>query len=100
MSIDFNVFGSDFVTRRQGEVARGLLLQALEAYPKKTRVTVSLAGVVMTPSFADECFGKLLLNLGEEQFRTRVRFVDVDGTTKTLLNAVLSKRSKEFTPSS
>ncbi len=100
MSINFNEFGSDFVTRRQGELARGMLVEALGKYPQNTRVTISLAGVVMTPSFADECFGKLLLNLGEEQFRKRVRFADVDGTTKTLLNAVLSKRSRELTPSS
>jgi len=94
--IDFAQFGSDFVTRRQGERAREMLVRALEGCPGNERVAVSLAGIgAMTPSFADECFGKLLLSFGACHFKNRIAFVDADDTTKALLNAVLSKRAEE-----
>ena len=95
-AITFSQFVTDCFTRDQGKLAREKLLEAIENDPKEERVTISLAGVdTMTPSFVDECFGKLLLQMGSSCFRNRISFADANETIIALLNAVLSKRAKE-----
>lgn len=87
---------SDFVTRRQGDLVRKSLEKTLAGLAPADRLRISLAGIgTMTPSFADECFGKLLLSLGESHFRSRIVLSEADEVTRTLLNVVLSKRAHE-----
>lgn len=89
---------SDFVTRRQGDLVRRSLEKTLAALAPDDRLRISLAGIgTMTPSFADECFGRLLLSLGESQFRSRIALSEADEVTRTLLNVVLTKRADEST---
>lgn len=94
--IELSKQGDHFVTRREGELVRGELRKFLGTVAAQEPVEISLAGLDrMTPSFVDECLGKLLLELGADEFRRRVVLSGADPTTKTLVNAVLSKRARE-----
>ncbi|HKB15022.1 MAG TPA: STAS-like domain-containing protein, partial [Planctomycetota bacterium] len=60
------------------------------------KLEIDFAGVeVLTPSFADECLGRLVLDVGVEVFRERVRLRTTDETIKRLVNHVLSHRSAQ-----
>ena len=81
-------------SREQGRAARSLLKNLVRLHGT---IELSLGGIeAMTPSFADECFGRLLEELGEAEFRRAVRFRGADPTTKTLINQVLRIRLGEM----
>lgn len=48
---------------------------------------------MMSPSFADECFGVILSVHGAEVFRTSLRFLNLSRTTRGVLSSVLSTRN-------
>jgi len=77
-------------TRPNGHAARQQIKQELNHCDA---VTVDLQDVVLTPSFADEFLGVLLVELGEEAFRRRIRIVNVGATSRSLLKQVLNHRS-------
>lgn len=77
-------------TRPNGICARAKLLDALRA---SDTVIVDMEGVVLTPSFADEFLGALLVEVGEEAFRRSVRIVNVPESARPLLSAVLRRRA-------
>jgi STAS-like domain of unknown function (DUF4325) len=59
-----------------------------EAFDEGRRVVLDLTGIEdMTPSFADECFGKLSEQLGEDVTERGVRIVNGD-QFRSLINAV------------
>ena len=63
-----------------------------DALEEGKQVTVDLKGIEdMTPSFADECFGKLSEELGEDITERSVRVVNGD-QFKPLINAVIRIR--------
>jgi hypothetical protein len=49
---------------------------------------------LVTPSFADECFGVLGQRYGRTIFRTRLRLVGVTEDVKHLISVVLANRLK------
>ena len=82
--------GSDLLTRDQGAILRKKLLDALKRAPT---IRIDFKGVeVMAPSFADEAFGQLFLELGKEEFRHRVQLICESEATKRLVNAVIANR--------
>jgi hypothetical protein len=65
--------------------------RVLEA--KDTIVEVDLKSVgTMTPSFVDECLGKLLVSLGKAEFRKRVKLIASNQEDKLLVNRILADR--------
>lgn len=50
---------------------------------------------LMTPSFADELFGKLLIELGESRFRERLQIRGGNPGIRQLVNQVLRIRLAE-----
>jgi hypothetical protein len=63
-----------------------------DALEEGKRVTVDLMGIEdMTPSFADECFGKLSEDIGEDITERGVRVINGD-QFKPLINAVIRIR--------
>ena len=82
-----------FLTRRQGEEVRKRLVELDRDLPPGERLVIDLTGVeVMTPSFADECFGKLAELIGGLNFRKRVKLTGADPILRALLNSVLAER--------
>ena len=81
-------------SRDQGKATRNWLKGLLDLHDS---IDLDLNGVeVLTPSFADECFGKLLLELGETLFREKIRVHGGNEAVKRLLNQVLRSRLAEL----
>lgn len=77
-------------TRPNGYAARALLKGFID---RDCPVEVDVSGVVLTPSFADEFLGVLLVELGEERFRKCVKISNAEGSSKALLKQILNRRS-------
>jgi len=70
--------------------ARARLAEIIDG--DKTAVADAEGVAVMTPSFADECFGGLLDQLGEERFRSSVKIDNLNESCRLLVEAVLQRR--------
>jgi len=82
-------------TRPHGAAARAKLRSLLE---QMDQVTVDMADIVLTPSFADEFLGVLLAELGEAKFRQVIRIENVSPSARPLLQTVLQRRSAPAHP--
>ena len=92
-------FGHDLLTRDQGAKVRRRLTEVVKGLGDSETVLVDFDGVAtLTPSFADECIGRLLLNLGLREFRAKVLLRTTDETVRRLVNRVLAYRAKEAQP--
>lgn len=84
---------ADLLTRAQGERIRARLAELHEQLPPGGLLEIDLAGVgTMTPSFADECFGKLAERVGQQSFRSSISLKGADETIRVLINSVLARR--------
>lgn len=84
---------SAFLTRAQGARVRERLVKSHTALREGERLSIDLSGVkTMTPSFADECLGKLAERLGAEIFRATVTLIGANNIIRVLINSVLSHR--------
>jgi hypothetical protein len=80
-------------SRGQGESARKWLRGLVDVH---SSIELDLSKVeVMTPSFADECFGKLLKELGEKEFRNKIRLLGASESVRLIVNYVLRLRLSE-----
>jgi len=93
--IKLHEIGPDLLTRDQGAPVRRRLRETLDS-GGDIRIDFNQVGA-MTPSFADELLGRLLLEVGPEVFRARVRLDSATQDLKRLVNKVLAHRLKEFT---
>gem|GEM_PF-5785033 len=50
----------------------------------------------MTPSFADECFGKLVERMGRDAFKEKVRLIGAAETIRILINTVMARRLSQL----
>ena len=83
----------DCLTRSQGEKVRVRLVEYYDALSENDELVIDFEGIVaMTPSFADECFGKLAQRIGAERFRASVTLTGANETLHVLLNSVLRRR--------
>jgi|GEM_PF-2588532 len=83
----------DFVTRDIGRTLREALLSFEDQVPANERIVIDASGVsLMTPSFADEFFGRTAAARGLAFFKARFQVVGVEGDTKTLINHVVRNR--------
>jgi hypothetical protein len=89
---EVRVLAPNTATRPNGLSARAMLKQKLESVDQ---VQVDLEGVLLTPSFADEFLGVLLVELGEAAFRRQVKIINVPDTSRSLLQQVLVRRASK-----
>ncbi|MDV2683789.1 STAS-like domain-containing protein [Alkalihalophilus lindianensis] len=83
--------GSVLTERDLGAKIRSELLSIISAEHK---VTVDLSNVQMvTSSFADELFAKLIEEIGPEA-KSKVAIVNVSTTVRTIINEAIFTRSK------
>ena len=81
------------VTRLKGEELRQSLMSEFEKLDNSSYLQIDFGGVsMMTPSFADECFGKLAQSLGKPTFRSSLRLGGASQSIKALVNTVISQR--------
>ena len=79
-------------TRPNGLAARQKLKSELQAH---STVVVDMEGVLLTPSFADEFLGVLLVELGADRFRRTVKIINVAPSARPLLRQVLTRRASK-----
>lgn len=80
---------SEQSTRPGGVKARERLLHALENFEL---IEIDLLDRQLTPSFADECIGRLAAELGLEEFKKRVKLKHVNDSTRPLIKHVILNR--------
>ena len=79
----------NLTTRPVGIQARERLIQALTDYDT---VEIDFLGKSLTPSFADECIGRLAATLGIKEFQKRVKMTNVNESTRPLIKHVILAR--------
>jgi hypothetical protein len=91
--IDFVTAFPKGTSRTQGEAARKWLRGLVDLHKS---IELDLDGVeLITPSFADECFGKLLKELGQKDFRSRLQLRGGAPAVQQIVNHVLRVRLSE-----
>lgn len=82
-----------FLTRDQGEALCSRLVTAHDNLGQDDLLVIDFEGVTaMTPSFADECLGKLAERVGSSRFRSTVRLIGASEPVRILVNSILSRR--------
>jgi len=80
------------ITRQSAKQYRNRMVNLLDEHAS---VTVDLSAVeLLTPSFADECFGVLGQMYGPKIFRTRLKLTGITDDVKHLISVVLANRLK------
>src|ERR1700730_755446 len=84
------VLRGQLITRQLARMHRNRVENALE---RQASVVVDLSQVeLMTPSFADECFGTLAEEFGANEFKRKIRLKGPGSEVKHLLKVVISHR--------
>lgn len=80
-------------TRAAGNFLRTKIENILNAYPSR-KIVFDFTGVdLISSSFADEIFGKLLLKMGFVQFASRLDFRNIDPLVRGLIDRSVSQRA-------
>jgi hypothetical protein len=79
-------------TRENGRKARARILEKLG---QADVVELDFSGEVITPSFADECLGVVVISLGADQFEQRVHLKNLRNQDRVLLEHVVARAQKE-----
>ena len=82
----------ELTTRPVGALARSRLIQALGDFGS---VEIDFLNKSLTPSFADECVGRLAEHMGLQQFKSCVKLVNVSETSKALIRHVVAARCRK-----
>jgi hypothetical protein len=81
------------------EVGSAVRLKLIEVIRQGQGVTIDLANKSrITPSFADELFGKLAADIGIERFRSLVQIVNVHPSVVPLIHATVARRIGQSEP--
>nr|WP_225563088.1 STAS-like domain-containing protein [Rhodanobacter sp. DHG33] len=81
-----------FGNRVTGEKVRNLIANLLKS-DQSADLEIDFSGVkIIASSFADEVFGKLFLILGPLEFGSRIRYKEVNGTCKQIINSAIKER--------
>lgn len=82
-----------FVTRSAGRLVRDQLVHLHQTLPPEVLIELDFTGVdVLTPSFADECLGRLVAQLGLETFKRRFALLTDNADWQALINSVVRNR--------
>lgn len=79
-------------TRPVGAKARDRLLELLMDYEQ---IEIDFHQKALTPSFADECIGRLAATIGLGNFKKRIKLSNIEENTKPLVKHVVLKRCNE-----
>ena len=92
----FAKYGTILVSRALGAQVREELLAELA---KGEKVALDFEGIEMVGnSFADECLGKLLLDIPLDDLRQITTFKNLTGTSRVSVSAALRRRYYSLTP--
>lgn len=87
--IDVSEIAIELSTRPVGAKARESILIALKSYDE---VEIDFHNSSLTPSFADECIGRLAAAIGLNEFKKRIKLKNIEESTRPLVKHVVLKR--------
>lgn len=87
--INVNEIAIELSTRPVGAKARESILNFLKSYDE---VEIDFHNSSLTPSFADECIGRLAATIGLDEFKKRIKLKNVEESTKPLVKHVVLRR--------
>jgi anti-sigma regulatory factor (Ser/Thr protein kinase) len=94
MAIPLAELGTNFGNRTTGERLRNHILNLMKESPTVAIVIDMKEITVISSSFADELFGKLVTQIGFMAFNQKVKFKDVDPVCRQIIdNAVVERLS-------
>lgn len=93
-NVDILDIASELTTRPVGAHARAQLLTLLEEHEA---IEIDFHNKSLTPSFADECIGQLAARLGLNDFKSRVRMVNLGEANRPLVKHVILTRCSTAT---
>jgi hypothetical protein len=88
-NVDILDIASELTTRPVGARARDQLLGLLAEHDA---IEIDFHERSLTPSFADECIGQLAAKLGLDDFRSRVKLLNLSASTRPLVRHVILTR--------
>lgn len=91
-NIHIRELASELNTRPSGVSARDKLLGLLERY---NEIEIDVGFVNLTPSFADECVGRLAAVIGLSEFKKRIRLLHVGDSDRPLIRHLVLRRCSE-----
>lgn len=90
MKFSFVTIGEHLGTRQKGEQVRSLLLEKIANCDK---VVLDFTGVqVVSNSFADECFGKLLQSMSLDELKQKTTFVGLSDFARKNIAVAIRRR--------
>jgi hypothetical protein len=87
--IDIDEVASELTTRPVGAEARSILLGLLDEYES---IEIDFHNKSLTPSFADECIGQLAAQVGLSDFKSRVKLMNLQESSRPLVKHVILTR--------
>lgn len=78
-------------TREIGREARVFIIDTIH---NSDVVEIDLSGVLVTPSFADECFGMIAEEFGRDIFKKKIKLKNVANDSSRLLKHVIMMRTQ------
>lgn len=95
MVIKFNEIGESLGTRHLGENVRKQISEKL--FNNSEKIIFDFDGVeIISNSFADECFGKLVEEYGLDFVRKRSTFRNVNTIVETIIRKAINDRLKSL----
>ena len=93
-NIKFSEFGSSLGTRELGRKIRENTLSLIQS---QKRIMFDFHGVhIISSAFADEIFGKIFLDIGEESFRESIKINGFDNDEDKNLILIIIQKAIEF----
>ena len=91
-NVEIHDLARELSTRPAGASARDKILSLLE---DSENVEIDLGFSTLTPSFADECIGRLAAEIGLNEFKKRIRLLRIDESDRPLIRHVVLRRCSE-----
>lgn len=94
-TIKLSEFGTTLGSRDLGEKVREYILKQLDEHDEI--ISLSFEQITMiSSSFADECFGKLIINTGVEKFKKSFKITKLnDKFLKLIINRSVNQRIRQ-----
>lgn len=90
MRVQFNELGASFGNRNEAKKIRSFIEEKINM---EEIIIFDFDGVeLITSSFADECFGKLIQNMGLNFIRSKTKFVNTNKNIDFVIKSSINKR--------
>ncbi len=95
--IDVSAEAESFTSRGSGDPVRTKILNLYRMGRDVKTISIDITNVgLISSSFADEVFGKLLLELGIDDFNRVIRIRVVDATVRQLIDRAIAQRTEDL----